>query len=120
MTRVLALALALALALGACGPPEPDKSTPEGFATAYAEAACGCAVKQRPCRDSVESLVLMDLAEAACVDLDQDQADLCVAVADAYADTRDTCTVTSVLSPEWSLLDACPGLCEADDSGGAG
>jgi len=112
-----ALAL-LALALVACGPPEPDKTTPVGFAEAYAEAACGCAAHPHDCRAVVESTVLADLAEASCVDLDPDQADLCVAVADAYADTRDTCTVTSVLGPAWTLLAACPGLCPADDSGG--
>jgi hypothetical protein len=113
MTRVVLITLFLS----ACGPPEPDKTTPTGFAEAYAAAACGCADRPHDCRAAVEAMVLMDLAEASCVDLDLDQADLCVAVADAYAETRDACTVTSVLGPAWTLLAACPGLCPTDDSG---
>lgn len=112
----LALTL-LALSLVACGPPEPDKTTPVGFAEAYAEAACGCAARPHDCRAVVESEVLFDLAAEACVDLDPDQADLCVSVAEAYAETRDSCGPTTALGPEWNLLAACPGLCPADDTG---
>jgi hypothetical protein len=115
MTRLFSLLVLLV----ACGPPEPDPTTPEGFAEAYAEAACGCAKKPAPCRDAVASLVLLDLAEASCVELDADQADLCVASVGALADTRDTCSATTALYSDWSLLAVCPGLCPTDDDTGA-